>query len=153
MESRILNRGLIVELSQAIDRGCSQVRDKIRRAAFEELKRLKGEELVIIMTDCISNDNRELRRFEEHANIARARNVPLFTINLHCDAEGWLLYGKTDLINVDVLARLRQNFEYIDAEKIHEYPDVKIFHLNLDISEMWEEEAAEKIRDFLQSPF
>ncbi|KAF8848321.1 hypothetical protein BDZ45DRAFT_698490 [Acephala macrosclerotiorum] len=165
--SRLVDNHVLIDLSEAIEPGRTEehyaLRKKVRDVAFSALKRLKEDNTVIIMTTCLSETPVDIARYHEHADIARARGVPLFTFNLTCDnntnearlcnerRKAGRESGRMKLVDVDVLARIRQEYVLLDPRRTA-HSDPKLFHLDLDISDLSAEEAMKRIRAFIYDP-
>lgn len=166
--SRLVDNHVLIDVSEAIEPGRTEehlaLRKKVRDVAFSALKRLKQNSTVIIMTTCLSETPMDIARYHEHADIARARGVPLFTFNLTCDSntnksrlcsegrKAGRAFGKMKLVDVDLLTRIRQDYVLLDPRKTT-HSNLKLFHLELDISNLSAEEAMEKIRAFIYGRF
>jgi hypothetical protein len=95
--------------------------------------------------------------------LAEARGVPLVVVNIVCDLgsnserlcsaerkEGGS--GKTKLVNVDVLARLRRETSVLDREQVMACGSGgNVFHLELDTSELGPEQATQRVWEFLHN--
>lgn len=165
--NRLIDNHLVIDLTEAIEPGRTeghyQLRKRIRRESFSGLKALEDKKMVIIMTTCFSDTPIEIERYEEHADIARARGVPLFAINLVCDLsankarlcsderKAGRIAGKMKLVDGDALEKIRGKYVLLDPTKT-ERTGLQTFHLELDISNMSAEEAMERIWVFLCRP-
>ncbi|KAE8449406.1 hypothetical protein EG329_008307 [Mollisiaceae sp. DMI_Dod_QoI] len=163
--TRLIDNHLFIDLSEAIEPGRTDghyaFRTKIRREAFSALKALAEQQMVIIMTTCLNELPADIKLYHEYADIARARGVPLFTVNLSCDRKtnearlcsderkAGRAAGKMKLVEADVLAKIRHDYVLLGPMKMGR-SELKVFHLELDISNDSIEEAMERIRAFLQ---
>lgn len=141
------------------------LRKSFRKTAFEGLKGLKEERLVIIFTTALSTSYLptpydDIDQFEEYADIAEARGVPLVVVNIVCDLgtnsrrlcskERKEVGGKTKLVDVDVLERLRRETSVLDREQAMACrKEGIIFYFELDTSELVVEQATQKVWEFL----
>lgn len=65
-----------------------ELRHEIRRSIFRQLRNRAQEGYIILMTACLVRDNETDGKFlQEHLDMVRGTNVPIFWINAHCDEE------------------------------------------------------------------
>ncbi|CZR50315.1 uncharacterized protein PAC_00187 [Phialocephala subalpina] len=87
--NRLIDNHVLIDLSEAIEPKSTEehhaLRRKIRNLALLAPEALKDDNMVIIMTTCLSDTPVDIARHHEHADIARARDVSLFTVNPTCD--------------------------------------------------------------------
>ncbi|KAJ7128097.1 hypothetical protein C8R46DRAFT_1145166 [Mycena filopes] len=123
--SRLLDNHLLIDPVAALipDRSDAhhELRRQIRAPVFREISRLAQEGTVIFMTACLAKDNeRDAGVLQEHLDLVRNTNVPLFWINADCDIAALEQRvssperrhgGKTKLTDVDLLRKLvRENY-------------------------------------------
>ncbi|KUJ10147.1 uncharacterized protein LY89DRAFT_270937 [Mollisia scopiformis] len=143
------------------------LRKSFRRTAFERLKALKEEELVLIFTACLVTSRvptayDDIEQFGEYVDFAEAKGVPLVMFNIVCDlsANCGRLYseerrkgavgGKTKLVNIEVLEKIRQETSLLAREQVMACKKgVNIVYFEVDTSDLAAGDAAEKVWDLL----
>jgi hypothetical protein len=101
------------------------LRTSFRRTAFEGLKAVKEDRLVVVLTAALSTSAlatpyNDIERFGEYVDLANARGVPLIVMNVLCDlgtnterlgSEGRREVkenGKKKLVDIEVLKSIRR---------------------------------------------
>jgi len=140
------------------------LRKSFRNTAFEGLKNLKEEKLVIIFTAALSTSELstpydDIEQYNEYVDLAEASGIPLVMINIVCDLDtnrGRLCSeerkkgGKAKLVDVDVLDRVRRETSLLGQEQAMTCgKEGSIFYFELDTSELVIEQTTQKMWDFL----
>jgi chloramphenicol 3-O-phosphotransferase len=160
---RLIDNHVLIDPIEAIEPGRSEahyaLRKKFRVVAFEGLKALDEKTLVIILTACLATSSEDLSQFAEYLDIAEARGVPLVVVNIVCDvgtnrrrlcSSERKTGGKTKLIDVGILEKIRSEYTLLGKEQATECAKGRsMVHFELDTSEMDVEQASRKVWDFL----
>jgi hypothetical protein len=144
------------------------LRKRFREAAYEGIKELEGEGLVIIFTTCLSTSDLstpydDIDQFREYVDLAEGRGVSLVVVNIHCDLgtnsgrlcskdRKQVVGGKTKLVDVDILKTIREQTSLLDREQVMGCEKGgNIFYFELDTSELAPEDAEQKVLEFLRA--
>ncbi|KAL2759266.1 hypothetical protein ACRALDRAFT_1047349 [Sodiomyces alcalophilus JCM 7366] len=105
-----------------------ELRRMVRAPIFEKLGKRAREGCVILMTACLAEDNeRDTAFLEEHLDMVRGTDIPIFWVNTHCDQTALeqrlrspeRYHGaKTKLTDVRVLEDLLREHRLIEPSKI-----------------------------------
>lgn len=141
------------------------MRKLFRKIAFEGLKALKEERLVIIFTAALSTSYLptpydDIDQFSEYVDIAEARGVPLILFNIVCDLstnggrlcskERKEVGGKTKLVDINILEKLRRETLVLCREQAMACrKEGSIFYFELDTSELAVEQATQEVWECL----
>ncbi|KAK7018223.1 chloramphenicol phosphotransferase-like protein [Favolaschia claudopus] len=147
-KTRLLDNHLLIDPVHAIypDRSSQHhaLRRLLRAPVFLSLKQLAIEEgYVILMTACLAQNNeRDAAVLDEHLAMVRGTAIPLFWINVHCDAR--ILEqrvrtpercgsGKSKLTDVDVLRKMLSEHSLIQPQAV-DHASVNLVVETLDVS-------------------
>lgn len=88
----LLDNHLLIDPAAALfpDRGEAHhsMRRQIRTPVFKALKQMAQHGHTILMTACLATANEKDAAFlQEHLDMVRGTNVPLFWVNVHCDMQ------------------------------------------------------------------
>lgn len=143
----LLDNHLLIDPVVAVIPGRNDEHHKLRRMVrapiFEKLGKRAQEGHTILMTACLAKDNKWDAAFlQEHLDMARSANVPIFWVNAHCDhvaleqrvgslerCQG----GKTKLTDVCVLRDLVREHCRIEPPKSSDESTRLVFK-TLDVS-------------------
>ncbi|KAJ7151041.1 hypothetical protein C8R46DRAFT_1123122 [Mycena filopes] len=146
--SRLLDNHLLIDPAAALipDRNDAhyELRRQIRAPVFREIRRLAQAGTVVFMTACLAKDNaRDAGVLQEHLDLVRNTNVPLFWINADCDiaeleqrvSSPERRHGaKTKLTDVDLLRKLVRENHLIDPRDSVE-GTLRLFVETIDMNE------------------
>ncbi|RSL65848.1 hypothetical protein CEP54_004055 [Fusarium duplospermum] len=143
----LLDNHLLIDPVEAVIPGRSQehheLRGKIREIIFEKLRERAQQGHTILMTAClVENNKRDAGVLQEHLDMARETNMPIFWINVHCSHE--MLEqrvastersqgGKTKLTDPILAWDLVNNHHLIEPHKTDNSPAGLVF-ATLDVS-------------------
>jgi predicted kinase len=87
---RLIDNHLLIDPAAALYPGRGvhhhELRHAIRGVFFPYVSRLAQEGHVVLMTACLAADNdRDATAFQEHLDLVRGIDVPLYWINAYCD--------------------------------------------------------------------
>ena len=130
-KTRLLDNHLLIDPATALipDRSDAHhdLRRRIRAPVFDEISRLAQEGHIILMTACLAEGNeRDAAFLEEHLDLVRGTDVPLFWVNAYCDLAALeqridsperCQGTKTKLTDVDVLRKLVSENRVIEPRK------------------------------------
>jgi replication-associated recombination protein RarA len=156
---RLLDNHFIIDAAHAIipDRSPSNyaLRKQFRKVAFDGLKALEEEKLVVVLTACLVNTGDDLNLFEEYLDIAKARRVPLVMVNLLCDmrsnigrleSEERKSNGEMKLVDKDVLEKIRQEASLLHRETVMKcVKREEVFYSEVDTSNFDIKQAVESL--------
>lgn len=102
----------------------------------------------------------DIAQFAEYVELSEERGVPLVVVNIMCDLstngkrlcseERNKVHGKTKLVDIAILERLRRETSMLDREQaVALGKDGSIIYFELDTSELTIEQAAQKVMEFL----
>jgi len=149
----LLDNHLLIDPASAIIPDRSEAHHNLRRLirapVFNALKQMAGY-TIILMTACLAAGNdRDADFLEEHLDIVRGSDVPLFWINAYCDVEELerrvgsperCMGSKTKLTDVDVLRKLVSGNSLIEPRSSD--GSVSLAVVSLDASGSVEESVA-----------
>ncbi|KAJ7461342.1 hypothetical protein B0H11DRAFT_2056837 [Mycena galericulata] len=119
--TRLLDNHLLIDPAQALipDRSDAHhgLRQRIRASCFGAAAELVQQGYIILLTACLAEDNggRDTGVLQEHLDIVRGTDVPLYWVNVHCSLEelGQRVgsperrHGsKTKLTDIDILNKI-----------------------------------------------
>ena len=88
-ESRLLGNHVFTTAVEAIEPRPNKVHDQLlsdyRRVAFDRLKKIGRNNLIIIMISCSTTSPDDVQVFTELVDVARIRRVPFISVNLTCE--------------------------------------------------------------------
>ncbi|KAJ7220601.1 hypothetical protein GGX14DRAFT_431427 [Mycena pura] len=91
--TRLLDNHLLIDPAQALipDRSDAHhdLRQRIRASCFGIATELAQRGFIILLTTCLAEDNggRDTGVLQEHLDIVRGTDVPLYWVNAHCSLE------------------------------------------------------------------
>ncbi|KAJ7142103.1 hypothetical protein C8R43DRAFT_1016327 [Mycena crocata] len=91
--TRLLDNHLLIDPAQALipDRSDAHhgLRQRIRASCFGTATELARQGYIILLTACLAEDNggRDTGVLQEHLDIVRGTDVPLYWVNAHCSLE------------------------------------------------------------------
>ncbi|KAJ4247813.1 hypothetical protein NW762_013022 [Fusarium torreyae] len=120
-----------------------ELRRLVRAPIFEELGNRAREGHIILMTACLAAQNeRDAAFFQEHLDIARKGDVPIYWINVHCDfvtlqkratdperQQG----GKTKLTDIHVLQSIVEEHRLIEPFST-KYDETRLVFKKMNVS-------------------
>ncbi|RMY20406.1 hypothetical protein D0867_04021 [Hortaea werneckii] len=164
--TRLVDNHLIIDPAEAAHPGRGYehkaLRDVIRRAVFQDLKRLPENITTIVLTGCFGQNSEDVAVYAEHVEIAQARGVRFLSFTLTVEKSEHLLrlqspdrvYGqKTKLNDPDVLETIMTNNEILDPTiVVDEGSDVdfrSIRHHLIDTTGLTVSESADRVLDII----
>lgn len=143
----LLDNHLLIDLAVAVIPGRSdehhELRRNIRAPVFQALRKRVREGHTILMTACMAKENeRDAAFLQEHLDIVRETDIPIFWLNVHCDlvvlegriiSPGRLKEGKTKLTDVDILRDLVRKHQLIEP-RLDEPGPIRLIVESLDSS-------------------
>lgn len=168
---RLIDNHLLIDPVVAIEpirnKAHYALRKKFRKVVYGGLNELKKEGLVMIFTSCLVTSDPEtpyddIDQFNEYVDLAEGKGVPLVVVNIVCDlasnserlcsGERREVSGKTKLVKVDVLEKIRLETSLLDREQIMACKKGgDIYHFELDTSELLPVQAAQRVWRFLHN--
>jgi chloramphenicol 3-O-phosphotransferase len=140
-----------------------ELRQSFRAVAFEGLKLVKEENLVIIMTACLSTSPvptpyNDIEQFIQYVDLADARGVPLVVVNLVCDfstnserlrsTDRMGVNGKMKLVDPEILEKIRRETTILDQDQAMACKKSgELFHFTLDVSKLTTEEVTQEVSE------
>ncbi|KAI7505735.1 hypothetical protein KC347_g7866 [Hortaea werneckii] len=125
--TRLVDNHLSIDPAEAVHPGRGYeheaLRDVIRRAVFQDLKRLPEHVTTILLTGCLGQNSEDVAVYAEHVEVAQARGVTLISLTLTVENSEHLLrlqspdriYGqKTKLNDPAVLETIMADNEILD---------------------------------------
>ncbi|RMY20381.1 hypothetical protein D0867_04042 [Hortaea werneckii] len=164
--TRLVDNHLIIDPAEAVHprRGYEHkaLRDVIRRAVFQDLKKLPENITTIVLTGCLGQNAEDVAVYAEHVEIAQARGVPLLSFTLTVQKSEHLLrlqspdrvHGqKTKLNDPDVIETIMTNNEILDptivVDKGSDVDFRSIRHHLIDTTGLTVDESAGRILDMI----
>ena len=131
-KSHLIDNHLLIDPVQALYPNRGEAHHALRRAIrgviFPSVRTLAQEGHVILMTACLAANNaNDAAFFQEHLDLVRGNNVPLYWIEVRCDKERLeeraqsverLHSAKTKLTDVTVLRGLVEAHHLIQPEEL-----------------------------------
>ncbi|KAI1124598.1 hypothetical protein F5Y10DRAFT_24934 [Nemania abortiva] len=143
----LLDNHLLIDPVEAVIPGRSEehheLRRKIRGPVFEALRKRALASDTILMTACLAGDNeRDCAFFQEHLDIVRSTEVPIFWVNAYCEQEVLELLvkspercqgAKTKLTDVGVLRGMVRTHHLLEPRAGNDGP-IRLVAETLDVS-------------------
>ncbi|GAB1737643.1 hypothetical protein NU219Hw_g2058t1 [Hortaea werneckii] len=168
--TRLVDNHLIIDPAEAAHPGRGwehkALRDVIRRAVFQDLKRLPENITTIVLTGCLAQNSEDVAVYAEHVKIAQARGVPFLSFTLTVEKSEHLLrlqspdrvYGqKTKLNDPAVLETIMANNEILDptvvVEKCSDVDFRAVRHHLIDTTGLTVSESADRVLEIIAPCF
>ncbi|RSL40002.1 hypothetical protein CEP53_013651 [Fusarium sp. AF-6] len=149
----IINNHFIINPVQKIypDRGLNHyyLRQQLRLVIFKEIRRMVDRGCVVLMTACLGNNEGDRKVLDEHLDIIRGTDIPMFWINVHCNqhileerlARPERVQGnKSKLTNVEILRGMTKHNQIImPSGSRHRLEDISLATASLDVGGSIEE--------------
>jgi hypothetical protein len=169
---RLIDNHLLIDPVVAIEpvrnKAHHALRKKFRKVVYDGLNELDEKGLVMIFTSCLVTSDLEtpyddIDQFNEDVDLAEGKGVPLVVVNIMCDlgANSKRLGsderrkevgGKTKLVKMDVLEKIRGETSLSDREQVMACKKGgDIYHFELDTSELLPVQATQKVWRFLDN--
>lgn len=144
----LLDNHLLIDPVEAVVPGRSDehhaLRRQVRAPVFAKLAERAREGCVVFMTACLAEDSVGDAAFlEEHLDLVRGTDVPIFWVNAHCDpavleqrlkSAGRCSGSKTKLTDVNVLRDLLRKHRLIVPGRVSDDSSVLLSVGTLDVS-------------------
>ncbi|KAJ7741107.1 hypothetical protein B0H16DRAFT_1565995 [Mycena metata] len=146
--TRLLDNHLLIDPATALiptrNDAHHELRRQIRAPVFQQIRRMAQQGNVIFMTACLAKDNeRDTAVLQEHLELVRDTNVPLYWVNADCDiaeleqrvrsperCQG----SKTKLTDVDLLRKLVHENHLIDPRDTLADGTIRLFVETIDMN-------------------
>jgi shikimate kinase len=167
--TRLLDNHLLLDHVSAIwpirDATHYHLRSHFRHGETTLLKRIPGENLVIVMTSGFSAESKnDVRAFAEYADVARKRNVPVVFVSITCEErenrvrlrseerKEVVENGRsTKLIDEKVLADLKAKYSLLCPTMLDdEIEGLEVHYLEIDNTDLSVEDSTKKIVEFVK---
>ncbi|RMJ12087.1 hypothetical protein CDV36_008289 [Fusarium kuroshium] len=152
-DTLIINNHFIIDPVQKIypDRGLNHyyLRQQLRQVIFKEIRKMVDRGCVVLMTACLGNNEGDRKVLDEHLDIVRGTDTPMFWINVGCDqrtleerlARPERVQGnKAKLTNVEILRGMTKHSQIImPSGSRHRLEDISLATASLDVGGSIEE--------------
>ncbi|RSL72860.1 hypothetical protein CEP54_000573 [Fusarium duplospermum] len=143
----IIDNHFIIDPVQKIypDRGLNHyyLRQQLRQVIFKEIRKMVDRGCVVLMTACLGNNEGDRKVLDEHLDIIRGTDIPMFWINVSCDQRtleerltkpGRVQGNKSKLTNVEILQNMTKNIRIIiPSVSRHRLEDISLVTASLDV--------------------
>jgi hypothetical protein len=160
---RFIDNHMLIDPVQAIcpgrDKAHYELREKFRKTAFEGIKAIEEQELVVIFTACLADEPRDIGQFMEYAGVAESRGVPLILINVVCDGKTnakrvcsveRMKEDNTKMVDAGILEGLRRNHTLLGLSSVAEAGVQRIFKFELETTLLSVDESKAEVFNIME---
>ncbi|KAJ3468618.1 hypothetical protein MRS44_002683 [Fusarium solani] len=132
---------------------------QLRRVIFKEIRKMVDRGCVVLMTACLGNNEGDRKVLDEHLDIVRGTDIPMFWINIGCDQRTLeerltrperVQGNKAKLTSVEVLRVMTKHSRIIlPSGSRHKLEDINLVTASLDVGGSIEE-AVNKVHRIVE---
>ncbi|RSL57949.1 hypothetical protein CEP51_014158 [Fusarium floridanum] len=152
-DTLIIDNHFIIDPVQKIypDRGLNHyyLRQQLRQVIFKEIRKMVDRGCVVLMTACLGNNEGDRKVLDEHLDIVRGTDTPMFWINVGCDQRTLeerltrperVRGNRAKLTNVEILRGMTKHSQIImPSGSRHRLEDISLATASLDVGGSIEE--------------
>ncbi|KAM0426994.1 hypothetical protein ACHAPT_007892 [Fusarium lateritium] len=135
------------------------MRQQLRQVIFQQIRKKVDRGCVVLMTACLGNDEGDRKVLDEHLDIVRGTDIPMFWINVGCDQRtleerlrtpGRVQGNRAKLSDVEILRGMTESSRImLPSNTRHKLEGVNLVTASLDVGGGLEE-AVDKVYNVVE---